>query len=455
MKNLKGSDFLDKNTNLITEGHINRILINLTTPMIFGILGMVAFNLTDTYFVGKLGTNQMAAISFTFPVVLVLNSLTLGLGIGASSAISRAVGEKDREKITRLSTDSLILGFIFGLIVSTIGIFTIEPLFSFLGAEGDTMPYILDYMKIWYFGVPTVVIPMIGNNVIRALGDTKTPSVIMLISAFINIILDSLLIFGLGSIPAMGIKGAALATVISRTLTFLVALYVLIIREKVVSLKIIKFKEMLSSWKTILYIGLPNAMSKMIIPIGLGIVTNIIAGFGTSSVAGFGIASKIEIFGISIINALSSIIPVFVGQNFGAKKIDRVKKGVLISEKFSIFYGFSVYFLLGLLARPLSFLFTKDKAVSDIVVLYLRIVPLGYAFQGVLLVINNSLNALNKPIKASILSLSQTLFIYIPLSIISSKYFALKGIFISLVFSYVIVAIISHYVFNKEIIKAE
>lgn len=220
----------------------------------------------------------------------------------------------------------------------------------------------------------------------------------------------------------------------------------------------IPFNEMMTSWRTILSIGLPNALSKMVIPIGLGIVTNIIAGFGTSAVAGFGIAPKIEIFGLavinalsSIINALSSIIPVFVGQNFGAGKFDRIQKGVLASERFSMIYGLSIYFILALLAKPLSLLFTNNLDVSDTVILYLRIVPLGYAFQGILLIINTALNAINQPIKASILSLTQTIALYIPLSMIASQHFGLIRIFVSLVLSYVIIAFASHYVFNQEI----
>lgn len=435
----------------ITEGNINKSLAKLTIPMMFGILGMVAFNLADTYFVGKLGTLQMAAVSFTFPVVLILNSFTLGLAIGTSSVVSRAVGENNQNKIRRLTTDSLILGFIFAVITAVGGLLTIEPLFSFLGAGEDTMPYILNYMRIWYFGVPTVVIPMVGNNAINALGDTKTPGMIILLSASVNIILDPILIFGFGFIPGLGIQGAALATVLSRLLTFIVALYVLVFREKVVSLAIIPFAEMIRSWRMILSIGLPNALSKMIIPIGLGVITNIIAGFGTSAVAGFGIASKIEIFGLAVINALSSIIPVFVGQNFGASKFERIQKGVRASEKFVLIYGLSIYFALTLLARPLSLLFTNNPEVSETVMLYLRIVPLGYAFQGVLLVINTALNAINQPIKASLLSLTQTLVLYIPLSMIASKYFGLMGIFISLVLSYMIIALASHYVFNQEV----
>lgn len=446
---------VNDNIKNITEGDISKTLKNLTIPMIFGVLGMVAFNLSDAYFVAKLGTNQMAALSFTFPVVLVLNSLNLGIGIGVSSVISQAVGEGDRNKVIRLSTDSLSLGFLIALIVASIGFFTIKPLFSFLGSKQDTIGYVTEYMKIWYLGVPLVVVPMIGNNAIRSLGDTKTPSFVMIISALINIILDPLLIFGVGIFPELGVRGAAIATVIARGLTFFVSLYVLIIREKVISLKVIEFKELITSWKTILFIGLPNSISKMIVPIGVGIVTNIISNFGTSPVAGFGIASKVEIFALSVVNALSAIIPVFIGQNFGAKKLDRVKKGLISSEKFAVFSGLVMYAFLILFARPISYIFTKDESVSNIVVTYLRIVPIGYAFQGVLLIVTAALNSLNKPIKASILSLAQTLLIYVPLSILLSKYFGIKGIFVSLVFSYSLVGVASHFIIHREINSLE
>lgn len=439
----------------LTEGSIGKMLKDLTIPMILGILGMVLFNLADTYFVGQLGTKQMAALTFTFPVVLVLNSLNLGIGIGASAVISKAVGEKKRDKVVRLSTDSLSLGLIIAILAIIIGELTIEPLFSLLGADESTMPFIIDYMRIWYAGVPFVVIPMIGNNAIRALGDTKTPSIVMLISASVNIILDPLLIFGIGIFPQLNVSGAALATVIARGITFFVALYILIIREKVISLKIIKFKELLNSWKTILFIGMPNAIAKMVIPLGAGVITGLIATFGTEAVAGYGIATKIEYFALSIVTALSSVIPVFVGQNFGAKKIDRIKDGVIMSEKFSLKYGLIMYIILAIVARPISYLFTSDDTVSDTIVTYLRIVPLGYAFQGILLIINGALNAIHRPFKAALINIIQMLVIYVPLAIITSKYFGIKGILVSLVTSYMLIGTLSHIVIHKDISKVK
>lgn len=433
----------------LTQGDINNSLKSLTIPMVFGILGIIAFNLADTYFVSKLGTKQMAALTFTFPVVLILNSLNLGLGIGASAIISKAVGEKNQEKVTRLSTDSLSLGIVFAVIAMVIGFFTIDPVFTALGADPSTMVHVREYMTIWYAGVPFIVIPMIGNNAIRALGDTKTPSLVMLVSAGVNIVLDPLFIFGFAFIPAMGVQGAAIATVSSRFITFLFSLYILIFREKVISLKAIHIKELIDSWKDILYIGLPNAISKMIMPIGIGIITGLIATFGTGAVAGFGIASRIEYFSLILISSLSSVLPVFVGQNFGAGKINRIITALKISEKFSFINGLVSCSLLFLLARPLAHLFTTDQAVIDTLVIYLRIVPFGYAFQGVILVITSGLNALRKPLEAALINLGQMLLIYIPLAKLTASYWGIKGIFASLVISYLIMSSVAFVTFRK------
>lgn len=437
----------------VTEGSVNRVLRDLAAPMILGILGMVAFNLTDTYFVSRLGTVRIAALSFTFPVVLIVSSINLGIGIGTAASISKSVGENEKEKVKRLATDSLLLGFVISLIIISIGLLTIKPLFSLLGAQSDTMPYIQQYMSIWYLGVPFVVVPMIGNNAIRALGDTKTPSFVMLFAALMNIILDPLMIFGIGIFPELGVRGAALATVISRAMTFVFALYILIIREKVIIPRKVPLNAVLTSWKTILFIGVPSAIAKMIIPLGTGIITGIIAQYGSAAVAGYGIATKIELFLVSILRALTAIIPIFVGQNFGAKKFERIRQGFISSEKFSFLYSFALYAILFVVGRPIALLFTKDENVINIIVEYLKIVPLGYGFMGVVQIINGVYNALQKPIKAASVNLIQMLLIYVPLAVASSKYFGVSAIFLSLVISYALVSTAGHVFLSKDIKK--
>ena len=182
----------------LTQGNVAGQLFSLTWPMLFGMLGMVIFNLVDTYFLGKLGVEPLAAIGFTFPVIMFLNGIAQGVGIGTSSLISRNVITADRNKMKTMASSALLLGLLLVVLFVAVGISTIRPLFTLLGAEGDVLDYIHDYMSVWYLGVPFVVLPMVGNNIVRATGDTFTPGMLMVASAVINTVLDPLLIFGYG-----------------------------------------------------------------------------------------------------------------------------------------------------------------------------------------------------------------------------------------------------------------
>ena len=401
----------------LIEGPIGKTLTKMTIAMTLGMVGMVAFNLVDTFFVGKLGTDQLAALSFTFPVVLVVSSIALGLGFGASAVISRAIGVGDHHKVQRLTTDSLLLAIIIVIGFITIGLFSIEPLFKALGATPTIIPYIKIYMRIWYLGMPFVVVPMVGNNAIRATGDAKTPSIIMLIAVCVNTILDPLLIFGIGPFPELGIKGAAIATVISRFTTFSVALWVLIKREKMISFVRPRIYEILNSWKQVLFIGVPIAGSRIIIPITIGIITRIVSSYGVKAVAGFGVASRIEFFSLAVIHALSSVFGPFIGQNLGAKKYDRVHTSIKISLRFSIIWEIAIWIILFSFRNPIAGIFNNDPQVISTIALYLTIVPISYALQGIFILSATALNVMHKPLHATGLTILQMFVLCIPLAL--------------------------------------
>ncbi|MFH1864288.1 MAG: MATE family efflux transporter, partial [Candidatus Eisenbacteria bacterium] len=211
------------------------MLARLTAPMILGMVGIHLFHLVDTFFVGRLGTQELAAMSFTFPVVFVIQGMSLGLGLGASAVISRAIGEGDWGRVRRLTTDSLALAFLIVAFLIVVGLFTIDPVFRLMGATDEFMPLIRSYMLVWYPGMIFVVMPMVGNNAIRATGDTRTPSLIMITAACVNGVLDPLFIFGIGPFPRLELAGAALATVIGRSITFTLALLILARRERMLT----------------------------------------------------------------------------------------------------------------------------------------------------------------------------------------------------------------------------
>ncbi|WP_413162714.1 MATE family efflux transporter [Capilliphycus salinus ALCB114379] len=425
----------------LTEGSVGLKLLALTLPMVWGVFSVIAFNLADTYFVGQLGTTQLAAMSFTFPVVMVMGSLALGLGTGASSVISRAIGEGDRDRVQRLTTNSLTLSLLIVGVFILIGLATIDPLFKLLGAGPEVMPYIRDYMQIWYPGMIFLVVPMVGNSAIRAAGDTKIPSLIMTFAAIVNIALDPVLIFGWAFVPSLGLKGGALATVIARSLTLIASLIILHFRERMILWSLTGLRNCWDCWKEILYVGLPAASTNMITPISIGIITSLLASYSPEAVAGFGISSRVESFALIAFMALSATIGPFVGQNWGAKLYGRVHRSLHFSYLFCIGFGVLLAAVLAATSAQIVTLFDTNSQVLKTATRYLSIVPISYGTYGIFLVACAAFNGLGKPFPAVMLTLSRMVVLYVPLAYLGSWLFGLNGIFAAACISNLIVGI--------------
>ena len=250
-----------KQVNLL-EDPVSSTLKRMTIPMIYGMVLLMTFNLIDTFFVGLLGTQPLAAISFTFPVTFTVLSLTIGLGIGTSAVIAKLLGKKDTESAKNSATAAMYLAAIVVACLSFIGYLVTDPLFTLLGAQPSLLPLIHEYMDIWYIGSVCLIGPMIGNSILRASGDTKTPSIIMGSAGLINALLDPMFIFGFGPIPAMGIKGAAIATLVSWLFGLSFVFYILTKKLNLIHAHFLPIKVLIASSRDILKIGLPAAGAK-------------------------------------------------------------------------------------------------------------------------------------------------------------------------------------------------
>ena len=428
----------------LTKGPVRTHLVSLTTPMIWGILAMMSFNVIDTWFCAQLGAPELAAMSFTFPVVMLVISLGIGLMAGTSSVIARAVGGGDEARVRRLTTDALTFSVLISVLLSVTGIVTLEPLFRLMGASDELMPLISDYMIIWYAGLLAIIPPMAGLGAVRAVGDSKFQSRVLIMAAAINLVLDPLLIFGLLGFPRLELQGAAIATVAARATSIAAGFWAIHYKHKMMSFERPALSEVLRSWGSVLHVGLPAAGTNIIIPASTAVIVAMIAGFGHEAVAGFGAASRIEGLSLVVFLAMSSVIGPFVGQNLGAGKPERIAEANRLCALFCLLFGLSLALLLALLAKPVIALFTDDARVLEVGASYLWIVPLSYGAAGIVMVVNAAFNGLGRPFPAVIVSTLRMVVIYLPLAWIAGRYLGVYGIFAAAAVSNVIAGFIAY-----------
>tara|TARA_R110000744_G_scaffold80603_5_gene158275 strand:- start:1703 stop:3121 length:1419 start_codon:yes stop_codon:yes gene_type:complete len=411
---------------------VHKVLTKLTLPMILGIIAVLSVSLIDTYFVSQLGTEHLAALSFSFPVTMSISSLAIGLGVGAASAVSRAVGANNKEQAKRLSTDSLLLGITVVMVVAVVGYLYVEPLLSLLGASNEVLALGARYMRIWFISVPFLVVPMIANALIRSVGDAFWPSLVMIGSALINIISTPILIFGWGVIPAFNIEGAALGTLFAQVLTLFASLAILIIRERLMSFHLPSQGDLIASWRTLLSIAVPAAAGNMVNPLCIAIVTAIIAWFGEKSVAAFGLATRIEFFAVIPMLALSSAIGPLAGQNWGANQVQRVIEGLKISYWVCIVWAAVLSVLLWFAAPSIITAFSSDPEVTNQALLYLRIIPISVWGYGIVIVAAAAFNSIGKAKVGLGYYIVRSAIFYVPLSWLGAIYTQIDYVFIGI-----------------------
>ena len=441
----------NNNTYNLVDGSIQRSLIRMTTPMIIGMLALFTFQLVDTWFISFLGTESLTAISFTFPVTFTVMSLAIGLGIGASAVVAKALGSSQFEKAKEAATVINYISLILACLVVIISWILMEDIFTLMGANDRLLIPIRDYMVVWLPGSILVVCIMTSNSILRGYGDTKTPSILMAAAAFSNALLDPLFIFGIGPFPELGIQGAALATVISWMLGFCYLFYLLVFKMELVSRSLPNKATLKNSGLDMLSIGVPAAGANMMTPLAAGIMTAIAAGFGDSTVAAFGVGARIEPIATLLVLAISSSLPPLISQNYGAGRLDRIKEAYRIATRFILVWQLIIYLLLAIGAGILASIFSEDPEVVEAIKLFVWIMPLGYGLQGIIILTNSSLNALHRPLNALILSIARFFVFYLPLAYVGSVYFGLYGFFAGAVCGNLLMAMISWRTFKRAL----
>ncbi len=429
---------------IYTEGSVSQHLRTMAVPLLWGLIATMSFNFVDTLFVAQLGEDQLAAMTFTFPVVFFITSMAIGLGAGASSAIARAVGAGDGQRVKRLVTDSCVLVALISVSVCVLGWFTIDSLFIWLGASPELLPYIHDYMAIWYISAPFLMVPMVALSALRSLGYARIQGVVMSAAAVLNSLLDPIFIFGWFGVPRLEIEGAAIATLIVRVMTLLVAFYVMAVNVKIFTNPFAHWRVMYQSWRVIFHVAIPATISNVIIPMASAIVVNMVAAYGKVAVAGLGVAMRIEPLALIVFYALSGVVGPFSGQNYGANRHQRVQETLSVVTRFCLLSGIALMATLWLLRRPISTLFGGSEEVVEVAALYLSLVPFSYGAYGIVMSVNAMFNGLGRPAQGMVISMLRVLIVFLPVAFICKWLWGLTGIFLAAAISNLLVGAIAY-----------
>ena len=443
---------------LIT-GSVYRHLLRLAIPMIIGFFFITSYNFIDRFFVSRLGDLATAAIGMAFLVQLVIISLGSGIGIGVNSYISRNLGAGNEDEAIDTALHTFLLAISIGIAFSIIGILTQRALFTILGADGELLNLIIDYLTIIFVFTPIVLLSSFSNGIFQGWGDTVSPMKFMMVGTILNMILDPILIFGLGPIPSLGIKGAALASGLGRSIALLFTLFVLLIQKKPVQLLVSKFKFRWKIVKGIFQVGIPSSLSQIFTSIVMGTIFLILKPFGSEAKAAYTIVFTYEIVVFLPAIGFSQAVTIMTGHNFGARIIERVReihsKGIILS----FFFMAVSSIIIMIFPKTFAGVFAQSESVLEITSTALRITAFGSMFISIYICSTASFQGLGLGRQYLLANILRMFILQVPVAFLGSLVLGLNGIWLGLmivnIFSGIIIYAWFKYIFKKKIFTDE
>ncbi len=412
----------------LLHAHEGHTILHMSRHTALGLFAIFFFNFVDTFFISMLGTNPLSAISFTFPITLTITSCALGLATGMTTNVGYLIGQGNQRKVKAFITDALVLSFgLIALLAFGLWLF-LDPLFIALGASSELLPLIREFLNTLLIGFPILVVPMVANGAMRAHGDARTPSLIMLLAGFINGILDPMLIFGVGFIPAMGIQGGALATVLAWSSAWIASIIVLRQEKKILFTQLSAPPILWQHWRKLLQVSIPAGMTNLLNPVSSALVIHILAQHNHLAVAGYGAAIRIESILMITIMSIASVLAPFIAQNTGAGLFDRAQRGLRWTSKMSFTLQSILYLPLWFLAPYTARIFSSDPLVIEFVISYFRIVAFSYGFIALLTLNVAAFNGIRASFIALFMDVSRLFLILLPLVYFGSQYYGPQGI---------------------------
>jgi putative MATE family efflux protein len=439
----------------LTDGSIVEPLVYLSLPIVLTNLMQTAYNLADTFWLGQYSTEALAAISFGFPMVFLLISLGMGLSVAGSVLVAQHTGAGQTEQAEYAASQTVTFALVASVVLGAIGYPLVGPLLEFLGASPAVLPGATAYMQVISLGMPFMFGFFIFISLMRGAGDTLTPMFVMFGTVVVNIVLDPFLINGwtliadaplIGTVtfPELGIEGAAIATIFSRSLAMTVGLAIMLSGRRGVQINLSDMVPDLHYLRRILRIGVPASVEGTGRALSINAMLLIVGLFPTTVVAAFGIGTRV--FSVIFLPAIAVArgVETMTGQNIGAGKEDRAATANYVAAKglFAILGAAGV--VLFMFPTPIVNAFTDDPAVLEEGATFVRYVALSFGFIGIMRAFTGGFRGAGKTLIAAAISILALAGVRLPVAWIASQYlFGVSGIWISFAVSNVAGALVA------------
>jgi putative MATE family efflux protein len=433
-----------------TEGSIGRAIFLLAVPMVLETVMESVFAVVDVFFVSRLGADAVATVGLTESMMVLVYSLAMGLGIGATATVARRIGERDAEGAAHAAAQAILLGLIVSSVLGVLGVILAPTLLRIMGGSPAVIANAA-FMRVMMGANATVLLLFLINAIFRGAGDAAIAMRVLWLANWINIVLGPMLIFGVGPFPEMGVVGAAVATNIGRGTGALYAISRLFRSGARVHVQGRHFKfDPALMWQMIRLSGSGTFQILIGTASWIGLI-RVISSFGSAALAGYTIGIRVIIFALLPSWGLSNAAATMVGQALGAKKPDRAEKAVWIAARYNLVFLGTVGLLFVLLARAIVSLFTSDPAVAPYAVDCLRIVALGFLFYAYGMVITSSFNGAGDTWTPTWLNLVVFWLWEIPLAYALAVALDMgpRGVFVAITVAYSTLAVLSAWLFKK------
>ena len=423
----------------MTEGPVGGRLLQLTVPVAWGILALLGYRLAEAWFVGQLGGDALAEISFAFPVTMAVFSVSIGLGAGTSSVIARALGARETG-VPRLVADSLILTTLVGAACAAAGMVWAHFLARLLGAGPDLAPAIAGYLRVWFPSAVLILVAQVGLSAARAAGDANFQGTALVASSVLNLAAAPVLILGAFGHRGLGLNGAPVASLVA-WVPLLAATVWRLRTLHLLSFEHLRLAEFVVSSRRILRVGLPAAATNTVIPVAAGIITWLLAPYGHQAVAGFGLGTRVEALAMVPFFALSAVMNPFAGQCAGAGRIGRVREAMRVTAWFCGGFGALLAAMLYVGRFWIASRFTADTGVMLAATTYMALVPISYGPAGMIAIANAAFNGLNRPLSAVAVSVARTLVVNVPVAWLGGMLLGARGVFLGICVANLVVGV--------------